>query len=162
MKFIVVSERKREFVIEVLSKKSVSINSVTVPVEFISTSENHLLVKIHHSVYPIQWERKEHTYTLHLNGKRLAFEVQSPYVVKRREVLGTKEAFEAIKAPIPGKISAVMVEEEQNVDEGDVLLLLEAMKMQNEIRAPRRGIVREILVTEDEQVAMNQDLVILE
>ncbi|MFN4182663.1 MAG: biotin/lipoyl-containing protein [bacterium] len=162
MKFIVISPTKKEFEVEILSKKMVSINSVPVPVELISRGEKQVTVKIHQAIYPILWERKDQYYTIHINGKKLVFEVQTPYVLKRREVLGKEETYEIVKAPIPGKISAIVVEEGQMVEEGEVLLLLEAMKMQNEIRSPRRGKVREILVTEEEQVSLNQELVILE
>ncbi|MHA2610482.1 MAG: biotin/lipoyl-containing protein [bacterium JZ-2024 1] len=162
MKFIVISPSKKEFEVEILSQKMVSINSVPIPVELLSKRENLALVKIHQTIYPVLWERKDQHYTIHINGKRLVFEVQTPYVLKRREVLGKQEAYEIVKAPIPGKISAIVVEEGQLVEEGEVLLLLEAMKMQNEIRSPRRGKVREILITEEEQVSLNQELVILE
>ncbi len=49
-----------------------------------------------------------------------------------------------IKAPIPGLISRILVEEGALVEIGDPVLVLEAMKMENEIRAPRAGSVRTI------------------
>jgi len=47
-----------------------------------------------------------------------------------------------IKAPIPGIVTRVMVEKGQEVEMGDPLLILEAMKMENEIRAPKAGVVK--------------------
>ena len=54
---------------------------------------------------------------------------------------------EAIKAPMPGNINAVKVSQGQNVKKGDVLLILEAMKMENEIMAPRDGVVASVNVS---------------
>lgn len=47
----------------------------------------------------------------------------------------------AIKAPMPGKISKVLVKKGDKVKKGDVLMILEAMKMQNEITSPASGCV---------------------
>ena len=54
---------------------------------------------------------------------------------------------EAVNAPMPGNINAVKVAAGQNVKKGDVLVILEAMKMENEIMAPRDGVVASVAVT---------------
>lgn len=50
----------------------------------------------------------------------------------------------AITSPMAGKVAAVLVAEGQEVAEGDGLLVIEAMKMENELRAPRPGVVRNL------------------
>jgi biotin carboxyl carrier protein len=67
-----------------------------------------------------------------------------------------------VKAIMPGKIIAVKVRKGDRVKKGDVLCILEAMKMENEIHAPRDGIVREVKVSEGSDVEMNQVLVVIE
>ncbi|MCS7286840.1 MAG: biotin/lipoyl-containing protein [Anaerolineae bacterium] len=67
-----------------------------------------------------------------------------------------------VKAIMPGKIIAVKVQKGSRVKKGDVLCILEAMKMENEVHAPRDGIVREVMVSEGDDVEMNQVLVIIE
>lgn len=64
-----------------------------------------------------------------------------------------------VKAPIPGKITRVFVQEGAAVAAGQPLLILEAMKMENEIRAPRDGLVRVLQVKPGDSVAANQLLV---
>ena len=54
---------------------------------------------------------------------------------------------EALKAPMPGNINDVKVAAGQSVKRGDVLLILEAMKMENEIMAPRDGVVASVNVS---------------
>jgi len=67
----------------------------------------------------------------------------------------------AIKSPIPGLIVRVPVAPGQAVAEGETLVILEAMKMENELRAPRTGVVHEVRVQAGAQVALGQILVTL-
>lgn len=61
----------------------------------------------------------------------------------------------AVQAIMPGSIVRVLVAEEDEVAAGDVLLVLEAMKMENELRAPIPGIVKAIHVIPGQAVEMN-------
>jgi len=63
-----------------------------------------------------------------------------------------------VKAPIPGIITRVMVKKGQEVKIGTPLLILEAMKMENEIRAPRTGVVASLPVSEGQTVLREQVL----
>ncbi|WP_425060600.1 Glutaconyl-CoA decarboxylase subunit gamma [Sporomusa carbonis] len=68
---------------------------------------------------------------------------------------------QTVSAPMPGKILAVNVKAGDSVKRGDVLLILEAMKMQNEIMAPADGKVSEIRVSAGQTVATGDVMVIL-
>jgi biotin carboxyl carrier protein len=65
----------------------------------------------------------------------------------------------AIKAPMPGLIVAVSVTQGQQVQEGQVLVVLESMKMENELRAPRAGVVSQIRVEGGQSVEQHETLV---
>ena len=65
----------------------------------------------------------------------------------------------AITAPMPGNINAVMVTSGQAVKEGDVLIILEAMKMENEITAPKAGKIGQIFVQKGATVETGAPLV---
>lgn len=67
----------------------------------------------------------------------------------------------AITAPLPGNIVEVKVTPGQTVAAGDVLLVIEAMKMENEVVATAAGVVKEVLVQKGETVAVRQPLVII-
>jgi len=66
-----------------------------------------------------------------------------------------------ITAPIPGKIAEVRVREGQKVTEGEVLLVLEAMKMENELPSPRDAVVKQILCRVGDNVELEQILIVL-
>jgi len=65
----------------------------------------------------------------------------------------------AVKAPMPGTILKVNVQNGQAVKEGDVLVVLEAMKMENEILAPKAGTVTQVLVAKGSTVDTGAPLV---
>ena len=67
-----------------------------------------------------------------------------------------------VSANIPGKVVTVEVSEGQHVKEGHVILILEAMKMQNEIQAPVTGTVVTVHCTEGEAIEANVPLVVIE
>ncbi|MCB9637898.1 MAG: biotin/lipoyl-binding protein [Myxococcales bacterium] len=68
----------------------------------------------------------------------------------------------SITAFMPGTIVRVMVEEGQKVVMGDVLLILEAMKMENEVKAPHDGVVKTVAVSAGANVNKGQMLVEIE
>jgi biotin carboxyl carrier protein len=67
-----------------------------------------------------------------------------------------------IRAPMPGRIVEVFVEAGDEVEAGDVVLILEAMKMENELRSPGKAIVQSVNVKPGDSVASNQLLVALD
>ena len=68
---------------------------------------------------------------------------------------------ESVTAPMPGNILKVAVTAGQSVKEGDLLVVLEAMKMENEIFAPKSGTVAQVLVTKGATVDTGATMVVL-
>lgn len=66
-----------------------------------------------------------------------------------------------VAAPLPGNVLSVKVSVGQAVKAGELLLLIEAMKMENEVAAPCDGVVRQILVSKGSVVATGDSLLIL-
>lgn len=69
---------------------------------------------------------------------------------------------EVVEAPMPGNIWKIEVKEGDTVKAGDILLILEAMKMENEILAPRDGVVASINTTQGATVNTGDKLVVLD
>ena len=70
-------------------------------------------------------------------------------------------AGEVIKSPMPGNILKINVSNGQKVNEGDVLLILEAMKMENEVVATKAGTVAQIVVAKGAVVETGAPLVVI-
>lgn len=84
----------------------------------------------------------------------------APKAEKKEAVVSQGQ--EVVEAPMPGNIWKIVAKEGDTVQAGDVLLILEAMKMENEILAPRDGIVSSINTTEGSTVNTGDKLVVLD
>ena len=107
-------------------------------------------------------EKNQNRYTIMINGVWHSFSVETPFSLKRRRYLdqqGEASSRVNIEAPMPGKIIDIMVEEGSEVKEGDPIIILEAMKMQNEITTHVTGTVRSVEVKRNDTV-MKDDVLI--
>jgi len=101
-----------------------------------------------------------------VDGISHAFEAQGleePKPGKRSKASSTvAEVVGAITALMPGLIIKVLKKEGDRVNAGDTVLILEAMKMQNELQAKKAGVIKQITVKEGESVEMRQVLAVIE
>ena len=67
-----------------------------------------------------------------------------------------------IKTPMYGKIIKILVNEGDWVNNGQILVVLEAMKMQNQIRSPRKGTIKSIKIVKDQSVKLGDILLTFE
>lgn len=107
-------------------------------------------------------EKKQNRYTVMVNGVWHTFTVETPISLKRKRYLeqqGGASSGVSIEAPMPGKIIDILVEEGSEVKEGEPIIILEAMKMQNEITSHITGTVQSVLVKKNESV-MKDDVLI--
>ena len=74
---------------------------------------------------------------------------------------GALAAGEVVKSPMPGNVLKINVTQGQQVKEGDVLLILEAMKMENEIASTKSGTVAQIVVSKGAVVETGAPLVVI-
>jgi biotin carboxyl carrier protein len=161
MKYITTIDGK-EFVAEIIDEKHVRINDQILEVDFESVSGQPVFSLIiggksyEAYIYP---DEKEWQVLLH--GRLYQASVEDERE-KRLRVAGGKVAESGgefhLKAPMPGLVVAIPVEEGQIVTTGQVLLILESMKMQNELKAPRDGTVARIRVKAGETVEQKQTL----
>jgi len=86
--------------------------------------------------------------------------VKNPAPEKPVPVPGAEGDY-SVKAPMPGSVLDVKVSPGDQATEGDVLLVLEAMKMENELTAPQSGTVKEVLVKKGDTVNSGDTLIIL-
>lgn len=104
----------------------------------------------------IQYDKNEVEFTINGEWSRVTVRDEQDLLLDR---LGFKTAAELdegeLKAPMPGKILKLLVEEGDNVELGDPVAILEAMKMENELKAPQAGVISGIAVEEGDSVEKN-------
>ena len=130
-------------------------------VEVAQSDEDKLTLIIDNKPYQIFLDSDG---TLNINGELYNFEVIDEQVAKviksGTEVAHKKEAI--VTAPMPGLVIEVEVKEGDSVKKGQGLLIIEAMKMQNEFKSPRDGIVKKIMVQKGQTVNSKDTLIIIE
>jgi pyruvate carboxylase subunit B len=108
-------------------------------------------------------ERCEDVCFVTLGGQRYRVKVEDALSRRLGERRAAVEATEGrgevdVLSPMPGVVVAVLVQAGQDVRTGEGLLILEAMKMENEIRAPRTGVVEAVHVTPGQRVSQDDVL----
>ncbi|MGB6082724.1 acetyl-CoA carboxylase biotin carboxyl carrier protein subunit [Moheibacter sp.] len=101
-------------------------------------------------------------YTVLVNGNEYEVNIARPLDQLIKEMgfeVGAGKQVNAIKAPMPGLILSINVSVGQEVQENDSLLILEAMKMENNFASPRAGIIKSIMVEKGQAVDKGQLLI---
>jgi len=102
------------------------------------------------------------TLAIQVEGVRRAVRVADPRSFKAAGGLGAAAGRQEVRAPMPGRIVRVLVEQDQEIRTGDGILVVEAMKMQNEIKAAIDGRVVQLSARAGDSVAAGQVLAVLE
>lgn len=107
------------------------------------------------------YEARVRNGAVYVNGARYNVEVEDPRAPKVRAAAGL-EARQTLKAAMPGKIVRVLVSEGDEVTVGQGIAVVEAMKMQNEVRSPKAGRVVSVGVKEGAAVNAGDVLAVVE
>jgi biotin carboxyl carrier protein len=148
---------KKEFTIE-----KDSVDGVEVSLDMVEFRENTFHILKDNKGYNatlISFNTEEKTMVINVNGNDYEVSIKDKYDLLMQQ-LGinskTISAVQNIKAPMPGLIINISVQEGAEVKKGDSLLILEAMKMENVIKSPRDGKIKKISVQLRAAVEKNQ------
>ncbi len=129
-------------------------------------STYHLLEKHQsHNIHIQLIDEGQKKVELSVNGNKYEVQLADAYdqlVDKMGLTLANTQKVKEIKAPMPGLVLDVQVEVGKTVQEGETLLILEAMKMENALQAPGEGIVKSIEVKKGQAVEKGQLLIAFE
>ena len=161
MKYITNVEGK-QFLVEIIDDKHVSVDGKVYEVDFESVSGQPVYSLIvdgrSHESYIYQGEDN---WQVLLRGRLYPVTVEDEREKRLRAAAGGGVAETGeyhLRAPMPGLVVAVPVTEGQEIKKGQVILILESMKMQNELKAPRDGTIGRIRVKAGESVEQKQTL----
>ncbi len=106
-----------------------------VTAEFLNPDE--ILLNIDGKIHEVIVNSNTTSYFVYVNGSRFHIEKKSALQILGKE--DEKQQTITVKTSMPGRIVKVLLREGEEVEEGQAVLILEAMKMQNEIKSPRAG-----------------------
>jgi biotin carboxyl carrier protein len=160
MKYVTTIEGK-EFTVEILDEKHIRVNELVLEMDFMAVSGQPVYsLLIDGKSYEAYVYPEEKDWQVLLRGRQYQAQVED----ERKKRLKTAGGLSAeggefhLKAPMPGLVVAIPVNEGQVIQKGQVLVILESMKMQNELKAPRDGTVHRIRVKPGESVEQRQPL----
>jgi biotin carboxyl carrier protein len=163
MKYIATIDGQ-DFTIDIDRDGRVSLSDVLYDVDLQSIDGQSLFSLILNGIsYEVFVERQARRYFVTIGGDRYEVQVDDERMKRLREQAGVKHEETGgvtIAAPMPGLVVDVVVDVGQCVSAGDGVVILEAMKMENEIRTPKDGVVESVRVAAGQTV--NQGDVMIE
>ncbi len=103
------------------------------------------------------WEQtKDGMFWVHFQGETYTFRKESR---RKKHKANLSESPEVIKAPMPGKITGLLKKEGDAIQAGDVVVVMEAMKMEYNLKSVENGEISKIICQVGDQVQLGQDLV---
>jgi biotin carboxyl carrier protein len=157
----------KTYLIEINDDRRVVVDGVAYAVDFESVSGQpiySLLINGHSYEAFVSATDDASTWQVLLHGALSTVAVEDEREQRLREAAGGVVAAGGeyhLKAPMPGLIVAVPVAEGQAVKKGDILVILESMKMQNELKSPRDGTITRVRAKPGAGVEHNEVLIIL-
>ncbi len=121
--------------------------------------DNNVRVEVNGTPYTVELEKQSKPKIKPVVRTASTSPAAPPTAVTRPASVGSKAG---IKSPLPGVILEIKVKEGDMVKRGQTLLILEAMKMENDIKADRDGKVTSIKVSKGESILEGTDLIIIE
>jgi biotin carboxyl carrier protein len=161
MKYVATSG-EREILIEILDEHHITMDGVDYEIDFETISEQtvYSLLANNNSYEALVYESEEGWQVL-LHGSQYVLLVEDERERRLRASLGggpPENVDYHLRAPMPGLIVTVPVSEGQTVEKGDVLVVLESMKMQNQLKSPRPGEVSRVQVKPGDSVEQRDTL----
>jgi biotin carboxyl carrier protein len=157
------SSENRKFSFSLPLKQSIRIGKREYEVKLKADEKYGTYILWKNRKYPVEIIRSsQNKYEILFNDISYTFTVETPFSLQRKKVLSSKGSRiekEIVKAPMPGKIIDVLVREGAKVTKGEPLVILEAMKMQNEIMSPANGTVVKVMAKPNTNV-MKDDLLV--
>jgi biotin carboxyl carrier protein len=162
-KLYALSSENRKFSFSLPLKQTIRIGKRDYEVKLKADEKYGTYILWKNRKYPVEIvSSRQNRYEILFNDISYTFTVETPFSLKRMKVLNSKRGKvekEYIKAPMPGKIIDVLGREGSNVLRGEPVVILEAMKMQNEILSPVNGVIVKVSARANTNV-MKDDLLI--
>jgi biotin carboxyl carrier protein len=162
-KLYALSSENRKYSFTLPFKQSIKIGKRNYEVQLKNDEKYGTYILWKNRRFPVEIIRsRQNKYEILFNDISYSFTVETPFSMQRMKVLNKQKGKadkEYIKAPMPGKIIDVLVREGSQVVRGESLVILEAMKMQNEIISPVNGHIIKISAKPNTNVMKDDVLV---
>jgi len=133
-----------------------------VEVDAVLARPNVLSLRIGNKAYEVKCERVGGDVHIWVGSQRFAVDLRDPRSLRGRTRAVDDHGPKKLTAPMPGKVVRILLTQGTDVEAGAGVLVVEAMKMQNEVKSPKKGTIQKILVSEGTAVNAGDVLAIVE
>ena len=133
-----------------------------VDVDAVLARPDVLSLRLGNNAYEVKCERVGSDIHIWVGSRRFSAEVRDPRSLRSRGRFADDHGPRKLTAPMPGKVVRLLLGEGATVEAGTGVLVVEAMKMQNEVKSPKKGTIQKILVGEGAAVNAGDVLAIVE
>ncbi len=138
---------------------SCKVDNRDLPLDVIATQDGVFSLLLNGQSYEVRQETNGTEANIVVGRERFAAVVRDPRSLRSRQRTGASEhGVKKIIAPMPGKVVRLLAPVGTTVEAGQPVIVIEAMKMQNELKAPKTGMVKKIAVAEGAAVDAGQSL----
>jgi biotin carboxyl carrier protein len=141
---------------------SCRVDGLAVEVDAVEVRPGVLSLRIANLAYEVKCERVAGEFYLWVGSERFAAQIRDPRSLRGRPRATDDQGPKKLTAPMPGKVVRILVAQGAEVEAGTGVLVVEAMKMQNEIKSPKKGTIQKIMVVEGAAVNSGDVLAIVE
>jgi biotin carboxyl carrier protein len=134
----------------------------TIEADAVMVRPDVLSLRIGDRSYEVKIERADGAVQISLRGRPFVAEVRDPRSLRGRARAADEHGPRKLTASMPGKVVRVLVDEGNEIEAGAGVVVVEAMKMQNEVKSPKKGTIQKILVSEGTTVSAGDVLAIVE
>jgi biotin carboxyl carrier protein len=141
---------------------SCRIDGREIEVDAVLARPNVLSLRLGNQASEVKCERVGGDTHIWVGNQRFLAEVRDPRSLRSRTRAAEDQGPKKLTAPMPGKVVRILLTQGSTVEAGAGVLVVEAMKMQNEVKSPKKGTIQKILVTEGAAVNAGEVLAIVE
>jgi biotin carboxyl carrier protein len=133
-----------------------------IPVDAVLARADVLSLRLGDRAFEVKYERVGSETHFWVGSERFAVEVRDPRSLRGRLRASDEQGPKKLTAPMPGKVVRILVAQGAEIEAGAGVVVVEAMKMQNEVKSPKKGVIQKISVNVGAAVNAGDVLAIVE
>jgi biotin carboxyl carrier protein len=143
--------------VKIIDDNFVEVDNVRLNYSLTELNGSKYILRIENKFYESAlWKKNDDVELIQINNTNIDLSIRTTLQEKAYQLLSTSksnlEQLTIIKSPMPGLVLKILKKEGDNITKGETVMILEAMKMENEIKSSKDGEISEILVSEGKPV----------
>lgn len=143
--------------VKIIDDNFIEVDNVRLNYSLTELKSSKFILRIENKFYESAlWKKNDDVELIQINSTNIDLSIRTTLQEKAYQLLSTSnsnlELLTVIKSPMPGLVLKILKKPGDNITKGETVMILEAMKMENEIKSSKDGIISEILVSEGKPV----------